>query len=268
MEPREHAFTDVDAQSDPARWVEVLDKVRREPLYADYKRRTVELLDPQPGDRYLEVGTGTGTDALACAERFNVSVVGADASSVMIEEARRRGLAEAVVADAHSLPFESESFDGAWADRTFQHLADPVAALGEMVRVVKPGGSIAVVDPDYGTQVVDVPDQELAQRVLRFRTDHGLRNGTLAHQMGRLFVQAGLTDVHVEAVPIVLREPTALDNALGLRDWASFAHEEGLLDADEVSAWERAIDDAAASGSFLYSFSLFITAGRKPLRAR
>jgi len=262
--PRDHAFTDVDAQPDPAAWVEVLDKLRHEPLYAAYKRRTLELLDPQPGGRYLEVGTGTGADALDCAERFNVTVVGVDASRVMIEEAARRGLTEAVVADAHSLPFESESFDGAWADRTFQHLADPVTALGEMVRVVKHGGSVVVADPDYGTQAVEVADQELARRVLRFRADYALRNGRLAHQMGRLFAEAGLTEVHAEDMPIVLRDPTALDNALGLRDWASFAHAQGLVEAGEASAWQAALDEAAADGSFLYSFSLFITAGRKP----
>jgi SAM-dependent methyltransferase len=267
MERREHAFTDVDAQPDPVAWVEVLDRVGQEPPYAAYKRRTVELLDPQPDDRYLEVGMGTGTDALACAERFGVDVVGADSSSVMVEEARRRGLREAVVADAHALPFASDSFDGAWADRVFQHLADPVAALGEMVRVTKPGGRIVVVDPDYGTQAVDIPDQELAQRVLRYRADRALRNGRLAHQMGRLFVRAGLTDVRVEAVPIVLRDPTALDNMMGLRDWASFAHEQGLIEEGEVSAWETSLDEAAAAGWFLYAFSLFITAGRKPPRA-
>jgi hypothetical protein len=132
---------------------------------------------------------------------------------------------------------------------------------------VKSDGRIVVVDPDYATQVVDVPDQELARRVLRFRSDFGLRNGTPAHQMGRLFVRAGLTDVQVEAVPIVLRDLTALDNALGLRDWAGFAHEQGLIEADEVPSWEAALDEAAANGCFLYSFSLFITAGRKPLRA-
>lgn len=77
------------------------------------------------------------------------------------------GLREAVVADAHALPFTSEGFDGAWADRTFQHLADPVAVLDEMVRVVKPGGTVVVADPDYGTQAVEMPDQELARRVLR-----------------------------------------------------------------------------------------------------
>lgn len=259
----EHAFTDVDAQVDPTAWVQVLDRLRSEPLYAAYRRRTVELLDAQPGRRYLEVGTGTGADALAFAATFDVSVVGVDSSNTMIEEARRRGLREAYVADAHALPFEPESFDGAWADRTFQHLADPVVALADLVRVVKPRGRVVVVDPDYGTQVVDIPDQELARRVLRFRAEFALRNGTAARQMGRLFVQAGLTDVQVEAVPIVLRDPTSLEHALGLRDWASFAHEQGLIAADEVAAWEAALDEAAAGGWFLYSFCLFVTAGRK-----
>ena len=66
-----------------------------EPLFAAYKRRTMELLDPQPGGRYLDIGTGTAAGALACAERFNVAVVGVDSSQVMIEEATRRGLTEA-----------------------------------------------------------------------------------------------------------------------------------------------------------------------------
>ncbi len=96
--------------------------------------------------------------------------------------------------------------------------------------MTKSGGRIVVVDPDYDTQVVDVEDQALARKVLRFRADHALRNGTLAHRMGGLFACAGLTDVAVEATTIVLRDPTALDNAMGLRDWAASAHERGLLE--------------------------------------
>jgi SAM-dependent methyltransferase len=260
----EHAFTAVDEQADPSSWIEVLDKVRREPAYAAYKARTAELLRPRKGGRYLEVGTGTGADALELATRFGVSVVGVDVSSTMIEEARRRGLREAQVASAESLPFGHSTFDGCWADRTFQHLADPEAALAEMVRVTKSGGRIVVVDPDYDTQVVDVEDQALARKVLRFRADHALRNGTLAHRMGGLFVRAGVTDVAVEAATVVLRDPTALDNAMGLRDWAAVAHERGLLEAEDARRWTQLIDDAVARGHFLYSFSLFLTGGTKP----
>jgi SAM-dependent methyltransferase len=240
----------------------VLDKVSGEPLYAAYKQRLVELLDPQPDCAYLEVGTGTGTDALTVATQFRASVTAVDSSRAMIEEAQRRGLRKSVVADAHALPFEPGTFDGAWADRTFQHLADPVAALAEMVRVLKPGGVLVIADPDYSTQAVAVSGQGLARRVLQFRAELALRNGTLAHEMGRLFTDAGLTAVQVEEMPIVVRDPAALDNALGLRDWAGFAHEHGLVEAGEVDAWQTALDEAAANGSFIYTFSIFITSGR------
>lgn len=261
--PPEHAFTAVDEQSDPTAWIDVLDSVRQEPAYAAYKARIGELLRPAAGGRYLDVGAGTGTDALALEERYGVSVVGVDASAAMVEEARRRGLADAQVANAEALPFDDASFDGAWADRTFQHLADPATALAEILRVTRLDGRIVAADPDYETQVVDVADQDVARRVLRFRADHALRNGTLAHRMGGLFVRAGLTEVAVEAVPVVLRDPGALDNALGLRSWAGIAHERGVLPAEDVDAWTRTVDESVAEGHFLYSFNIFLTAGTR-----
>lgn len=260
----EHAFTAVDDQADPAAWIDVLDRLRSEPAYSAYKALVAESLRPVPGGRYLEVGAGTGADALEVASQFGVGVVAVDVSRTMVEEARRRGLQEAYVAHAAALPFEAGSFDGCWADRTFQHLAAPESALAEMVRVTKAGGRVVVADPDYDTQVVDVADQELARRVLRFRADHALRNGTLAHRTGGIFVRAGLADVAVNAVTVVLRDPTALDNALGLRSWAETASARGVLSEDEARAWESQIDAAVAEGSFLYAFTIFVTAGSRP----
>jgi SAM-dependent methyltransferase len=258
-----HPFTGVDAQSDPRAWIRVLDALRREPGYAAYKMRAVELLAAAPGEKYLEVGTGTGDDALAFARRFGVDVIGIDASNTMIEEARRRGLRDAVVADAMHLPFDAGAFDGSWADRTFQHLARPEVALAEMVRVTRTGGRIVIADPDYDTQVVDILDQELARRVLRYRADHMLTNGALAHQMGRLFLQAGLTDIHTEAMPIVLRDPRALDHAMGLRSWADTACARGFLENADVHRWEQMLDDAETQGYFLYAFTVYVTVGVK-----
>jgi SAM-dependent methyltransferase len=262
--PSEHGFTAVDEQADPSAWIEVLDQARSEPAYAAYKTRIGQLLRPVERGRYLEVGTGTGADALALAELFGVSVVGVDVSRTMVEEARRRGLREAHVGSAEALPFEGSSFDGCWADRTFQHLADPDAALAEMTRVTKSGGRIVIADPDYDTQVVDVEDQELARKILRFRADHALRNGTLAHRTGGLFIRAGISEVSVEAAPVVLRDPSALDNAMGLRDWAAIAHDRGFLETQDVELWTQAIDRAIADGRFLYAFTLFLTSGTRP----
>ena len=249
-----HAFTAVDEQDDPRFWIDVLDKLRREPFYRAYKARVAKLLEPRAGGRYLEIGTGTGDDARALAERFGVAAAGVDASETMVAEARRRGLEEALVADAAALPFEDASFDGCWADRVFQHLADPERALAEMVRVTRPGGRVVVVDPDYSTQTVGVDDEELARRVLAVRPAR-LRNDTLAHRMGGRFGAAGLRDVEVEAMTLVVRDPTAVDNVMGLRTWAD--------ETADAEAWRAAIDDSIARGAFLYAVTFFITAGSK-----
>jgi hypothetical protein len=121
-----------------------------------------------------------------------------------------------------------------------------------------------VVDPDYDTQVVSVANQTLAERIRRYRADVGLQNGTLAHQMVRLFRAAGLRDVLVEGLTLVVQDPKAVDNVMGLRTWAATAHERGHLSAAEVALWKQAIDDAIAQQYFLYAVTFFVTSGSKP----
>ena len=169
-----------------------------------------------------------------------------------------------VVGSAELLPFAAGIFDGAWADRTFQHLADPGRALDEMIRVTKLAGRLVVVDPDYGTQEMEFPDSELARRVLRYRAERGLRNGTLAHSMDGMFRDRGLSDVRVEQMKLIVRDATAVDNVLGLRTWAGSAQSQGYLTPTEVGTWERLFDETVEAGRFLWSVTFFLTAGTKP----
>ncbi|MEW2626170.1 methyltransferase domain-containing protein [Streptomyces sp. NPDC048106] len=148
--------------------------MRAEPFYVAYKQRLQEFLCAQPGGLFLEVGAGTGDAAVACAPATVPRSWPVDCSSTMLAQARDRGLPHAVVADGHRLPFTAGQFDGAWADRVLQHVAEPARALDELLRVVRHGGRAALADPDY--------DTDLARRVLRFRADMSLRNGSLAHQ--------------------------------------------------------------------------------------
>lgn len=249
----------MDDDARPADWVECLDRLHREPFYREYKRRVRELLAPQPAGVYLEVGAGVGTDALALGAR----VIGIDRSLTMSREARMRGLTMSIVADAMRLPLPSGSVDGCWSDRTFQHLADPRRALGELVRVLKPGATVVVVDPDYGTQTLNFPDQDLASKVMRFRADHLLRNGRLAHQMRQLFEEAALDNVSVEEKVLMTTEPTAVDNVMGFRTWARTAMARGFMTETEVHRWEALYDAVVAEGVFRWSVSFFITSGRK-----
>ncbi|GAB3339777.1 methyltransferase domain-containing protein [Micromonospora halotolerans] len=255
-----HGFTDVDHQSDPTSWVAVLDRLGEEPFYQAYQRRVRELLSSSPGRHYLEVGAGTGASAVRLRDDHGVSVATVDHARTMSDAMRTRGLTECVVADAHHLPFLSRSFHGAWADRTLQHVADPHAAIRELVRVVRPGGRVVLADPDYDTQVLDIADQSLARSVLRFRADALLRNGTLAHQQAGLLAAQGLVDINVEARTLVVRSPTAVDNVLGLRSWAATAAEWGALDPAEARAFTEQFDDAVAAHRFTYAVTFFLTA--------
>lgn len=101
----------------------------------------------------LDLGCGPGTITVEFADRVAPGrVVGLDASAEVIARAASeftRPNLEFVVGDAYALPFDDDSFDLAHTHQTLQHLGDPVAALRELRRVVKPGGLIAAREVDY-----------------------------------------------------------------------------------------------------------------------
>ena len=101
----------------------------------------VELVRPWvTGKEVLEVGCGTGLilERLAgLAER----AVGVDLSPGMLEHARARGL-DVHEASATALPFEDECFDAAVSFKVLAHVEDISVAMGEMGRVVRPGGRV------------------------------------------------------------------------------------------------------------------------------
>jgi SAM-dependent methyltransferase len=256
-----HGFTHVDAQPDPAAWVRVLETLHQEPFYRTYKARIIELLAPKPGERFLEIGCGTGRDARALAQQFSVSVVATDFAHTMAQHATNAGLYRVAVCDASAIPFGSDAFDAVWADRTLQHVLDPEAAVYEMARVVKLDGRVLVVDPDYSTQAMSFPDSDLAKRVLAYRAEHGLRNGTLAHRMPEVFQGCGLSSVSVETARLRVTDPTAVDNVMGLRTWARSASELGHMAEEDAMRWEQLFDETVGDGTFEWSVDFFITIG-------
>jgi ubiquinone/menaquinone biosynthesis C-methylase UbiE len=114
----------------------------------------------KPGMVLLDVGCGPGTITtgladLVAAPDGSGGATGLDRSEDVIAEARRRA-AEAGVANVafeagnvYDLPFEDASFDVAHTHQVLHHLADPVAALREMRRVVRPGGLVSLREADY-----------------------------------------------------------------------------------------------------------------------
>ncbi len=106
---------------------------------SDLGAPVVELLDPRPGERVLDVGCGDGALTEKLLEA-GCRVVAIDASEAQVRAARRRGL-DARVADVTALDFEGE-FDAAFSNAVLHWIRDPDAALAAIHRALAPGGRL------------------------------------------------------------------------------------------------------------------------------
>jgi ubiquinone/menaquinone biosynthesis C-methylase UbiE len=104
--------------------------------------------------RVLEVGAGTGLHARWILENTGASYSGIDVSRPMLEIAARRvepfgGRAVLSIADAHRLPFDDGMFDASFCTGTLHHLSHPERGVTELTRVVRPGGRVAILEPNW-----------------------------------------------------------------------------------------------------------------------
>jgi ubiquinone/menaquinone biosynthesis C-methylase UbiE len=120
-----------------------------------FRRLIADLAQLQPGERVLDVGCGTGTLALVARQRVGDvgSVTGIDPSPQMIARARRKAARRRLSVDfqvgaIEQIPFPDQSFDVVLSTLMMHHLPDDLKrrGVGEVARVLKPGGRLLVVD--------------------------------------------------------------------------------------------------------------------------
>lgn len=118
-----------------------------------WRRFLVSRMDVGPDARVLDVATGTAAVAIELVRRSGCRVVGLDQSGEMLAEARRRVDAaalsdriELVQGEAEQLTFDDASFDGLTFTYLLRYVTDPLATLRELARVVRPGGTIAMLE--------------------------------------------------------------------------------------------------------------------------
>ena len=104
---------------------------------SDLGEGVLELLDPQPGERVLDLGCGDGALSLSLVAKGAV-VVGIDASEQMVRAAADAGI-EAYVMDGHALPFEQE-FDAVFSNAALHWMRRPDDVIAGVARALKPGG--------------------------------------------------------------------------------------------------------------------------------
>jgi demethylmenaquinone methyltransferase/2-methoxy-6-polyprenyl-1,4-benzoquinol methylase len=142
-----------------------------------WRQAMVDAVRPEPGQRILDVATGTGMVAFALAAR-GAEVTALDQSEAMLAVARSRyagagagagagGQISFITGEAEHLPFEDASFDALTFTYLLRYVDDPAATLIELARVVRPGGRIGMVE--FG-----VPENPALRRLWRAHTRVGL----------------------------------------------------------------------------------------------
>src|SRR5437763_336744 len=155
-------FTTVDALEDPGVFIGLMDRVQTAPDVIAGRADLLARLELRSGDTVLDLGCGTGdhTREVAALVTPGGRAVGVDFSTSMIAAATSRQAASSAPAtfeqgDAQHLRFETGTFDACRTERMLCHVPDCRAAIREMVRVVRPGGRVGILDVDTAGTFID-----------------------------------------------------------------------------------------------------------------
>lgn len=246
-------WSHVDTSGHADRYLATLNRIRADddPAHAP---NTMAWIDPQPGERLLEIGCGNGAVARAVArhEPRVRSVTATDNSATMIAAARllMRGRPLPVsfaVADAHRLPFPDASFDRTYAQEIFVVLPDPYQAFCELARVTRVGGHICLWESDCDARGIVADDPALARRIMEFVGRHEY-NGAVGRQLIGWCKDRGWETKIIPAVGTSEDGTTLLTTMLD--EWLSDAQAAGAITADEAGRFRGDIQHRQETGRF------------------
>ncbi|HEV7535215.1 MAG TPA: methyltransferase domain-containing protein, partial [Acidimicrobiia bacterium] len=194
-------FGAVDEAARPEEFLRFLDGVSGLASFRRLKAMMLARMEVARGHRVLDVGCGVGGDVLSLATMVAPDglAVGLDVSEAMVAEARRRAAAAGLGAEFHlgdaaDMPFPSGEFDGVRTERTLVHLPDADRAVGELRRVLRPGGRAVAFDVDFESAIIDLPDPALTRRAVTALADT-YASGRIGRRLPRVFREAGFADV-------------------------------------------------------------------------
>ena len=155
----------------------------------------------------LEAGCGVGAQTLTLARRSpEARFTSVDVSADSVAEAQRRAAQAGLTnvdfqtADIFAPPFAAGSFEHVFVCFVLEHLSRPVDALRLLAGLVRPGGTVTVIEGDHGSAYFH-PDSEAARAVIRCQIDLQRAAGgdsLIGRQLFPLMTAAGLQQVHVD----------------------------------------------------------------------
>jgi SAM-dependent methyltransferase len=225
--------------------------------FAPIHRALRDAIDPRPGMRILDAGCGIGLEAIRLAAAHpRAHVTGLDRNAELLEVGRRRAPLpnlDWVHADLTELDLPDASFDAIRTERVLMYLGDGEFedAVGDLVRLLRPGGRLALFELDYGATILPPGDagDAAAERVTEAMRDV-LPQPWAGRRLPRLLARHGLKDVTA----------TPFSFAVGEAVWRRIVYDTARGTED---AWLEEHAEAAARGEFVGAFTGILTRARR-----
>jgi arsenite methyltransferase len=237
-----------------------------------YRRRDIlrrralvhEALGAQPGDRVLDAGCGPGFYVAETLERVGPegSVVGVDASAPMLALSAKRCEGHSNVefheGDVAALPVGDADFDRALSVQVLEYVADIPAALAELRRVLRPGGTVLLWDVDWATVSWHSEDPDRMERVLKGWDKH-LTDPWLPRTLAARMREAGFEDVQLQGHAFATDDVTEETYAGAMVPLLA-----GYVGTDEAQEWAAEQRELQARGQAYFACIQFCFMGTKP----
>jgi ubiquinone/menaquinone biosynthesis C-methylase UbiE len=258
------------AQDAVALMVQVLDRQDEHEQIRQLRAWAMERCGAGPGAVVVDVGSGTGVVTRMLAELVGPAgrALGVEPNPALrdlaVERASQAG-SSAAFADgtAGELPLPDGSVDLAWCERVLQHLADPVGALREMYRVLRPGGRALVLDADHRTRINSAIDLDVEERLQKLFLSKAANPSAARHVPQQAAGAGFVVDEDIGSVALIFPRDMLLDSPL-LHHGLGEAVAAGVLTQAEADRAEADLATAAKSGTVLAAVSVFAFVLHKP----
>jgi SAM-dependent methyltransferase len=213
------------------------------------------------GMSLLDCGCGPGTITVGLAQRVSPGeVVGIDSGGAQLKHADdlARGTnvnARFVEADVYSLPFSDGEFDGAFSHALFEHLRNPIGALLEIRRVLKPSGIIGVRSPDWGGFVLHPWDSGVENALSDYQRMQQMNGGDVfaGRKLAAWLREAEYVGIETSASYEVYPDPSLIAEYLALQ-----------LESQELSGSALILRNWAQNDDAMFAQSWFEAIGQRP----
>jgi 2-polyprenyl-3-methyl-5-hydroxy-6-metoxy-1,4-benzoquinol methylase len=227
--------------------------------------KRIERAMVRPSSSVLDVGCGFGLETERLARLAAPGpVAGIDASAHFIDEAKRRAAAAGLHIDyragpAEALPYADAAFDHVRAERLLIYLTDVNRALAEIKRVLRPGGVLALIEPEFGTTTVNVSDRALVRRVMAHEADTAVKQSWLPGPLLAMLPGFGFHDIAVNTRVLIFPQDLGAEYFASV---AANAEKDGAISPGEHEAWQAEIADLHRSGTLFGIIGYFLFTAR------